>query len=82
MKNFTRLLFALFVIVSIIRCDSVTDCIINTRPYLPHKDLDTGQDGQYYEDVIRSEIKNEPRDREYWVITPYRIYRQEWTMSL
>jgi len=66
MINATRLILLLLFLGLMNSCDSVTDCIINTRPHLPHKDLKTGVDGVYYEDIIRAEIRNEPRDRDYW----------------
>ncbi len=66
MKKWILLLLGLIVMSGLQSCDDFTDCIINTRPHLPHKDLDDGFVGNYYQDRVRSEIKNEPRDDAYW----------------
>lgn len=65
MKKSTALLLVLFTVFTT-SCDSITDCIINTRPHLPHTDFVDGNAGLFYEGVIRAEIKNEPRDGNYW----------------
>lgn len=46
-------------------CENTLDCIINVRPVLAHKSMETGLVGQYYSDNITAEIKNEPRDNDY-----------------
>lgn len=66
MKNFTKLILLIFTTTLMMSCDPVTDCIVNTRPHLPHTDFVDGREGVYYEDFIRAEIRNEPRDHDYW----------------
>ncbi len=58
----------IFIFISfflITSCEDTLDCIINVRPVLAHKSLETGLVGRYYSDVITAEIKNEPRDNDY-----------------
>ncbi|WP_438962540.1 hypothetical protein [Nonlabens sp.] len=66
MKYFIQLLFVLLLTTFTVSCDSITDCIINSRPHLPGKDFIDGTANVFYEESIRAEIKNEPRDNDYW----------------
>lgn len=66
MRKLLLLFGAAMALLVLQSCDNATDCIINSRPHLPHKNLDDGREGYFYEDVIRAEIKNEPRDNDYW----------------
>ncbi|GAA4239663.1 hypothetical protein GCM10022291_34880 [Postechiella marina] len=52
--------------------DEVVECIVNRRPVLSNNKLDSGRNDTYYSNKIWAEIKNEPKDDNYYYNFSYR----------
>ncbi len=63
--RFSKLLI-LLIFFSLFGCQDILECIINREPELSNKSLKLGSKNSFYSDVIRAEIRNEPRDNDYY----------------
>lgn len=73
MKKILPLLSVFFILTA---CDAILDevveCIINRRPVLSNNELNSGRNDTYYSDKVWAEIKNEPKDDNYYYNFTYR----------
>ncbi|WP_242206249.1 hypothetical protein [Aestuariivivens insulae] len=62
-KFFSVLLILIFITTS---CQDILECVLNRHPVLSDDILKIGQVNSYYTDAINAQIKNEPRDDDYY----------------
>ncbi len=63
-KFFFLSVFSLFFVVT--GCQDVLECIINRKPVLSDTPIDRARQNEYFFAKITAEIKNEPRDNDYF----------------
>jgi len=61
--SFSFIIASFFLLTS---CQDILECIINRKPILSEIDNNTGRQGEYFFGNITSQIKNEPRDNDYF----------------
>lgn len=63
-KTIIPSVFALFFIVT--GCQDILECVINRKPVITDKRLNTARINQTYFDKLTAQIQNEPRDDAYY----------------
>lgn len=66
MKPSSLSLIAIFSFLFLFGCQDILECVINRRPELPNKTLSIAHTNDNYYEVINAQIKNEPRDNDYY----------------
>lgn len=65
MKKYLSL-FLMFSLLTLTSCEDIVECIINVRPELSGRELQTAYVDDYYFDTVTAQIKNEPFDNGYY----------------
>lgn len=66
MNKITKYFSVVLILILATGCQDILECVLNRHPVLSDHMLETGQVNNYYIEEIKAQIKNEPRDDDYY----------------